>query len=345
MWPAVWPGSRPAGRCRRRTGRTSGRRSRTIRRPPTRSRPCASRRRGRTGGPVALHPPAGAGGLPLRARTDEGRLGELGDPLAWSEWRCVIPRPSRQQARCRARAAEPDTACSGSDLHVLDHAPGDAPERPVGRDHDRRVEARVHEQPRRPLGCSTRNATTGTSVHSARGTPSQREERREPALLPVQRGSASTKRPHRSGRSRTVAPGRPPGSGREAGRGSRGGRHRSSPYPAVCGSRLAPGAGPADRLGYARAMPARRHPLAPGARLPLLALAAPASGRRPAAPPDAAAARRGDLTNADRCDFLDPAQCLFPWPNDYFTVPTATPTRAGGLELPGRLDAGQQERR
>ena len=28
-----------------------------------------------------------------------------------------------------------------------------------------------------------------------------------------------------------------------------------------------------------------------------------------------------DLTNADRCDFLDPAVCLFPWPNDYFTTP------------------------
>ena len=27
-----------------------------------------------------------------------------------------------------------------------------------------------------------------------------------------------------------------------------------------------------------------------------------------------------DLTNADRCDFLDTAQCLLPWPNDYFTV-------------------------
>src|ERR671915_1479576 len=27
-----------------------------------------------------------------------------------------------------------------------------------------------------------------------------------------------------------------------------------------------------------------------------------------------------DLTNAGRCDFLDPAVCLFPWPNDYFTV-------------------------
>ena len=31
-----------------------------------------------------------------------------------------------------------------------------------------------------------------------------------------------------------------------------------------------------------------------------------------------------DLTNADRCDFLDPAQCLLPWPNDFFTVVDAT---------------------
>jgi hypothetical protein len=28
-----------------------------------------------------------------------------------------------------------------------------------------------------------------------------------------------------------------------------------------------------------------------------------------------------DTSNADRCDFLDPAICLQPWPNDYFTVP------------------------
>jgi hypothetical protein len=27
-----------------------------------------------------------------------------------------------------------------------------------------------------------------------------------------------------------------------------------------------------------------------------------------------------DLTNADRCDFLDPALCLYPFPNDYFTT-------------------------
>ncbi len=30
--------------------------------------------------------------------------------------------------------------------------------------------------------------------------------------------------------------------------------------------------------------------------------------------------------NADRCDFLDPAVCLFPWPNDAFTRQAATPT-------------------
>jgi hypothetical protein len=50
----------------------------------------------------------------------------------------------------------------------------------------------------------------------------------------------------------------------------------------------------------------------------LLALAVPAtaSATWSDAPPPGV-----DLTNADRCDFLDPAQCLFPWPNDYFTVP------------------------
>src|SRR5688572_24423997 len=26
-----------------------------------------------------------------------------------------------------------------------------------------------------------------------------------------------------------------------------------------------------------------------------------------------------DLANADRCDFLDPAVCLYPFPNDWFT--------------------------
>jgi hypothetical protein len=31
-----------------------------------------------------------------------------------------------------------------------------------------------------------------------------------------------------------------------------------------------------------------------------------------------------DLSTADRCDFLDPAVCLFPWPNDHFTVADRT---------------------
>lgn len=31
-----------------------------------------------------------------------------------------------------------------------------------------------------------------------------------------------------------------------------------------------------------------------------------------------------DVTNADRCDFLDPSYCLFPFPNDVFTVADAT---------------------
>ncbi|MEA2405579.1 MAG: hypothetical protein QOE08_2226, partial [Thermoleophilaceae bacterium] len=35
-----------------------------------------------------------------------------------------------------------------------------------------------------------------------------------------------------------------------------------------------------------------------------------------------------DLTNGDRCDFTDPAVCMFPWPNDYFTkADGSTPTK------------------
>ncbi|MDI3289478.1 hypothetical protein [Polyangium sp. 15x6] len=38
-----------------------------------------------------------------------------------------------------------------------------------------------------------------------------------------------------------------------------------------------------------------------------------------------------DVTNADRCDFLDTAHCLFPWPNDHFTV--ADPTTSTGRRV------------
>src|SRR6476620_2905295 len=38
-----------------------------------------------------------------------------------------------------------------------------------------------------------------------------------------------------------------------------------------------------------------------------------------------------DTSNADRCDFLDPAVCLQPWPNDYFTV--ADPASATGRRV------------
>ena len=47
--------------------------------------------------------------------------------------------------------------------------------------------------------------------------------------------------------------------------------------------------------------------------------------------------------NADRCDFLDPAACLFPWPNDAFTKSAtdrdraqAEPQQRLGAEEPGR---------
>ena len=57
-------------------------------------------------------------------------------------------------------------------------------------------------------------------------------------------------------------------------------------------------------------------PLVPGGR----GLDAPPSNPRPL----------GDLetANADRCDFLDPSICLYPWPNDHFTrADSETPTK------------------
>ena len=70
-------------------------------------------------------------------------------------------------------------------------------------------------------GCSTRNATTGTSVQPSleSPTPSARSDASRPSCRCID-GSGEMKRPQRSGRSRTVASGRPPASGREAGRGS-----------------------------------------------------------------------------------------------------------------------------
>jgi hypothetical protein len=41
-----------------------------------------------------------------------------------------------------------------------------------------------------------------------------------------------------------------------------------------------------------------------------------------------------DLSTADRCDFLDPAVCLYPYPNDHFTNGIGTERR---LNLRRRL--------
>ncbi len=59
--------------------------------------------------------------------------------------------------------------------------------------------------------------------------------------------------------------------------------------------------------------------------------AAPAAAGADLAAPDPDPAPLGPVAtqDADRCDFLDPAVCLFPWPNDRFTKPAATPPAAG----------------
>ena len=40
-----------------------------------------------------------------------------------------------------------------------------------------------------------------------------------------------------------------------------------------------------------------------------------------------------DTSNADRCDFLDPSVCLYPWPNDQFTVADASTQTGRRLNL------------
>jgi hypothetical protein len=40
-----------------------------------------------------------------------------------------------------------------------------------------------------------------------------------------------------------------------------------------------------------------------------------------------------DTSNADRCDFMDPAVCLQPWPNDYFTVADGSTATGRRLNL------------
>ena len=54
-------------------------------------------------------------------------------------------------------------------------------------------------------------------------------------------------------------------------------------------------------------------------------------GFAPAAGAQGGAAEGIDLATADRCDPLDPAYCLFPWPNDHFTRPD--PATATGLRV------------
>ena len=46
-----------------------------------------------------------------------------------------------------------------------------------------------------------------------------------------------------------------------------------------------------------------------------------------------------DLSTADRCDFLDPAVCLYPFPNDHFTNGTG---RGPSAQPAPRVDAGER---
>jgi hypothetical protein len=68
-------------------------------------------------------------------------------------------------------------------------------------------------------------------------------------------------------------------------------------------------------------------------RLLLLVLPLAAGALLGTATADATPTDGIDLADADRCDFLDPAVCLFPWPNDYFTVADRTTDTGRRLNL------------
>ena len=211
------------GRCRRRTGRTSGRRSRTSPRPATRSRRVRqSKAWSNWRAPVALQ--CGRSSRPPPTRRSTPRRSTRGTRRCRSRGRSgggSSPPPSPRRAGCRAPAAEPDTACSGSMRTSLITTPGQPPERLVRRDGDRRVEARVHEHRAGPGMLHEERDDRDLDPAVARAPRSR--ARAAPRAGPPRGAStarATMKRPHRSGRSRTVASSRPPGSGREAGRGS-----------------------------------------------------------------------------------------------------------------------------
>ncbi|MFL5908132.1 MAG: hypothetical protein ACJ75Z_11130 [Solirubrobacterales bacterium] len=86
-----------------------------------------------------------------------------------------------------------------------------------------------------------------------------------------------------------------------------------------------------DARGTRRLLPAIA-----GVALCALALAVPGQGM--AAPSGVPPAKPYtgppiDTSNSSRCDFLDPAVCLQPWPNDYFTVPDPTTDTGRRLNL------------
>jgi hypothetical protein len=68
-------------------------------------------------------------------------------------------------------------------------------------------------------------------------------------------------------------------------------------------------------------------------RFALLVMSLAAGGLLGAATAQASRTEGIDLSNAERCDFLDPAVCLFPWPNDHFTVADRTTDTGRRLNL------------
>ena len=67
-------------------------------------------------------------------------------------------------------------------------------------------------------------------------------------------------------------------------------------------------------------------------------------GPEPPAPPPPREPIDYETQNADRCDVIDQAACLFPFPNDHFTVADPTTDTGRRLNLKGAVDAEEPRR-
>jgi hypothetical protein len=79
--------------------------------------------------------------------------------------------------------------------------------------------------------------------------------------------------------------------------------------------------------------PVPSHPVNPGSRLGMIALASVSALVGVGASAAPAAAAHASVARPATCDVLDPVECLYPFPDDYFTVPDAATATGRRLDF------------